>query len=97
MAVNPMMDGARLSLNSAIKGMNQAAQDVAELNVDPDVAARSKDARGDSWAGKESASDIDERAEALVSLKLYQREAQAAAKVGATADAVLGFLLDVHA
>lgn len=97
MAVNPMMDAARLSLNSTIKGMNQAAQDVAELNVDADVVARSKDAHGRSGAGRDSASDIDERAEALVSLKLYQREAQATAKVVATADAVLGFLLDVHA
>ena len=37
MAVNPMMEGVMSTgvqgLNSALKGLNEAAQDVAELNV----------------------------------------------------------------
>ena len=95
MAVNPMMEGARVNgLNSAIKGLNQAAQDVAELNVE--AVANANDATGRLPAAADS-NDIDDRAEALLNLRLYQREAQAAAKVVATADAVLGFLLDVHA
>lgn len=98
MAVNPMMQGVRVSgLNSALKGMNQAAQDVAELNVDNDPVARTKAAVEPSKPAADSANAGDDRAEALVSLKLYQREAQAAAKVVVSADAVLGFLLDVHA
>lgn len=84
MAVNPMMESARVNgLNSALKGLNRAAQEVAEFNVDP-ATSSSRPASAD-------------QAEALLSLKLYQREAQAAAKVVTTADAVLGFLLDVHA
>lgn len=99
MAVNPMMESARVNgLNSAIKGMNQTAQDVAELNVDDEVVAvaSSKDG-GRRPSVIDTANDVDDRDEALVSLKLYQREVQATAKVVETADAVLGFLLDVHA
>lgn len=97
MAVNPMMEGARVGLNSVIKGMNQAAQDVAELNVDREAVASSKDSQAQLPSLSDSPDEVDDGAEALVSLKLYQRQAQATAKVATTADAVLGFLLDVHA
>ena len=92
MAVNPMMEGAMSTgvngLNSALKGLNKAAQDVAELNVAPQGVSEPEAARP---------KDVEDAAEALVSLKLYQREAQASAKVIETADAALGFLLDIHA
>lgn len=92
MAVNPMMEGALSTgvtgLNSALNGLNKTAQDVAELNVARDSASEPRAARP---------RDLDDVAEALVSLKLYQRQAQASAKVVETADAMLGFLLDVHA
>jgi hypothetical protein len=98
MAVNPMMEGARVNgLNSAIKGMNQAAQDVTELNVDREAVASSGDDRARMPELSDAPGDVNDRAEALVSLKLYQRQTQAAANVAITADAVLGFLLDVHA
>ena len=88
MAVNPMMEHARVSgMNSAIKGLNQAAQDVAELNVD----------RVGEGATDAPAPGSSERADALLDLQLYQRQVQASAQVVTTADAVLGFLLDVHA
>jgi flagellar basal body rod protein FlgG len=38
-----------------------------------------------------------EAAEAIVDLKMRQRQVEASAKVVETADAVLGFLLDVRA
>ena len=88
MAVNPMMEQARVNgMNSAIKGLNQAAQDVAELNVD----------RIGDEAAPASAPEVAEQADALLDLQLYERQVQASAKVATTADAVLGFLLDVHA
>jgi flagellar hook protein FlgE len=87
-----MMEGAMSAgvngLNSALKGLNKTAQDVAELNV----------ARGSmSEPAAARPKDVEDAAEALVSLKLYQRQAQASAKVVETADAVIGFLLDIHA
>ena len=92
MAVNPMMEGAMSAgvngLNSALKGLNKTAQDVAELNVARDTTSEPAAARP---------KDVEDAAEALVSLKLYQRQAQASAKVVETADAVIGFLLDIHA
>ena len=75
-------------LNSALKGLNKTAQDVAELNVARDSMSEPAPARP---------KDVEDAAEALVSLKLYQRQAQASAKVVETADAVIGFLLDIHA
>ena len=88
MAVNPMMEQARVNgMNSAIKGLNQAAQDVAELNVD----------RVGDEATHAPATGAAEQADALLDLQLYERQVQASAKVATTADAVLGFLLDVHA
>ena len=88
MAVNPMMEQARVNgMNSAIKGLNQAAQDVAELNVD----------RVGDEATHACAPKVAEQADALLDLQLYERQVHASAKVATTADAVLGFLLDVHA
>ena len=40
---------------------------------------------------------IDEISAAVVDLKLYERQVQAATQVVKTADEVLGFLIDVHA
>ena len=92
MAVNPMMEGVMSTgvqgLNSALKGLNEAVQDVAELNV----------ARNAGWETQaERPETANDAAEALVSLKLYQRQVQASANEVAAADAVLGFLLDIRA
>jgi len=92
MAVNPLMDSARHAgldgIQTGQKKLEDAAREVAELNA---VAGQETDsARGGAAADQDSA-------EALVQIRLYQRQVQASAKVVETADAVVGFLLDVHA
>jgi hypothetical protein len=93
MAVNPMMESAMSagvrSMNAAIKGLNSAAQEIASQNA----TERSSVAGAPPASGDE----LKDRAEALTSLKLYERQVQAAARVVETADEVVGFLLDVRA
>lgn len=91
MAVNPMMDGARGAssaagraaggIDAALNGLAHAAEQVAELNRQPDGAVET---------GRT-------QAQALLDLRIYQRQVEACAVVVDTADAVVGFLLDVHA
>jgi len=94
MAVNPMMESVMSAgvhgMNVALKGVRGAAQEIAELNIS---------AAGDDTQTTVSASDehIDGMTDALTSLKLYERQVQAASKVVETADELVGFLLDVHA
>jgi hypothetical protein len=97
MAVNPMMDGARgavdarsagiYGINAGLNGVSHAAQEIAELNTGSPAAAGSVCGH-DRPAGA---------TDALVELRIYQRQVQASAVVVKTADAVAGFLLDVHA
>ena len=95
MAVNPLMERVELALgapairNSGLSGMRagmdgaaDAAQEIAEMNLRPPAAPPAK---------------VAEAGEALVQLQVYQRQVEAAAVVIKTADAVVGFLLDVHA
>ncbi|MEZ5560683.1 MAG: hypothetical protein R3E86_19320 [Pseudomonadales bacterium] len=92
MPVNPMMEGVRAAgvngMHAAFKGLNQAAQEIADLNVVNREATE---------ADRGSSEDSEDMADAAVRLKLYQRQVQASARVVETADAVVGFLLDVHA
>jgi methyl-accepting chemotaxis protein len=98
MAVNPMMDGARGAtdlrsagvngINAGMNGMAHAAQEVAELNV-REPSGGAADSKG---SGR-----LSDSADALTDLRIYQRQVQASAVVVKTADAVVGFLLDVHA
>lgn len=91
MAVNPMMDGARSAggplsavssgTQAGMNGLAHAAQEIAELNV----------------ARPASAPDAGEAHQPLVDLRIYQRQVEASAVVLRTADAMIGFLLDVHA
>lgn len=94
MAVNPMMDGARGAVDARIAGVNginaglngvaHAAQEIAELNVrEPD--------------GGPAPDHLSDLATSLTDLRVYQRQVEASAVVVQTADAVVGFLLDVHA
>lgn len=93
MAVNPMMESVMSAgvhgMNVAMQGVRGAAQEVAELNT---VASSAFSSPAD--AGSE---DVEGLVEALTSLKLYERQVQASAKVVETADELIGFLLDVHA
>jgi len=93
MAVNPMMESVMSAgvhgMNVALQGVRGAAQEVAELNT----AASS----GSGSAAQASSEDVEGLVDALTSLKLYERQVQASAKVVETADELIGFLLDVHA
>jgi hypothetical protein len=93
MAVNPMLVTGANGMQRGIRELRDVAQDVSELNV------RDNPSGVDSESVERGASNdqIDDAAQALVDLKLYQRQVQASAQVVKTADEVLGFLLDVHA
>ncbi len=108
MAVNPLMESARSTagvrsagvegIRAGLKGMEQAAQQMAELSAGPLPAgplpaapAATEGAAAGRTGGPEDA------VEALLELRVHQRQVQASAKVVESADAVLGFLLDIHA
>jgi hypothetical protein len=91
MAVNPMMESVMSAgvhgMNMALTGARSAAMEVAQLNETTAAGARPEPA----------GSDVEGLTDALTSLKLYERQVQASAKVVETADEMIGFLLDVHA
>lgn len=92
MAINPMLSTGLGGVQSGLNGLNRAADEVAELNVDKDMP--------DSTSSVEQATtskDVDDTLSAITDLKVYERQVQASAKVVETADSVVGFLLDVHA
>jgi len=95
MAVNPMMESALgagiRGVNSGLKGLTQAAQDVAELNLRERPADRAAPTQ------VPSGSDLDSAVQALTSLKTYSLQVEASARVIETADEVIGYLLDVRA
>jgi hypothetical protein len=94
MAVNPMMESVMSAgihgMNAALTGAKSAAMEVAQLNGS---GASSNGGANPAPSG----SEIESLTEALTSLKLYERQVQASAKVVETADELIGFLLDVHA
>ncbi len=84
MAVNPMMSAGINGIQAGIRGLDTAAQTIAEFNLAP------KD--GAQGTRLDDSADV---AEAMVEMKVYQRQVQASAKVVQTADEVIGFLIDV--
>ena len=96
MAVNPMLTAGANGIQQGLKGLENTAQDIAELNIDAAGERRESEQQGGSLP-LSSTDKIDDMAQAMVDLKLYQRQVQASAKVVETADAVIGFLLDVKA
>ena len=74
-----------------MKGLESVAQEIAELNVKSSPSENAGD--GETHPGFA----LDEMSSAIVDLKLYQRQVEAATQVVKTADEVIGFLLDVRA
>ena len=89
MAINPMMNAGANGIQNGMRGLRQAAQDVAELNVAHELETSDKVA--------ERPDRVKDSAEAVTELQLYERQVQASAKVVQTADAVIGMLLDTEA
>ena len=87
MAVNPMLASGVNGIQNNMRGLEQTAQEIAELNLDQPTQDGMQGTRLDNPA------DV---AEVIVDLKIYQRQVQASAKVVQTADEVMGFLLNVH-
>ena len=87
MAVNPMLASGVNGIQNGMRGLEQTAQEIAELNLDQPTQDGTQGTRLDNPA------DV---AEVIVDLKIYQRQVQASAKVVQTADEVMGFLLNVH-
>ncbi len=95
MAVNPMLSSGAHGLRQATQAFEKAAHEIARMNhkgADPS-APTAAPPTGNTASGD----DVMSSAQALVELKLYQRQIQATAEVVETADEVLGFLIDVHA
>ncbi len=90
MAVNPMLASGVSGISQGVKALDRIAQDIAELNVHRGNPS-TQEGQPTPLGG------LDDVAEAMLDLKLYQRDVQAAAKAVQTADEVIGFLLDVHA
>ena len=86
MAVNPMMNAGVNGIQNGMRGLKQAAQDVAELNVSHEVETNDGEVQ--------RADRVEDTTEAVTDMKLYERQVQASAKVVETADAVIGMLLD---
>jgi hypothetical protein len=96
MAVNPVLQSGISGVQSGLKSLDRAAQDIAHLNVDD---ARARSGAGDDGVIRPATSGgrVDDAFDAIVELKLAKRQVQASARVIETADQVLGFLLDIRA
>ena len=70
-------------MQTGLNGFESTAQEVAAFNL------RS----GDEGKPREIRENVD-IAEAMVEMKVYERQVQASAKVVQTADAAIGFLID---
>ena len=91
MAVNPMLNSGAVGIQQGVRAIESVAAEVAEFNQGSEPP---KSTVSNPVAPAPNTEDV---AEAMVDLKLYQRQVQASAKVVETADEVIGFLLDVHA
>ncbi len=88
MAVNPMLGTGVIGMSRGLQGVSQSAEDIAHLSGRRHVdQPESRPAPAD---------EITDTAEALVSMRVYERQVQASAKVVQTADAVIGMLLDTR-
>jgi hypothetical protein len=93
MAVNPILQSGLNGIQTGLKGMNRAAQDIADLNLDD----RSNTPTDNDPIRRPPPDRLADAVDAVVDLNVHARQVQASAKVVATADEILGFLLDVRA
>ncbi len=99
MAINPMLGGAKQALQQGLQNLDRAAAEIATNGQDPAQPAATiagLAAQPKPNAGPQSAQSQDSH-EAMLDLRLYQRQVEASAKVVATADAMLGHLIDTTA
>ena len=94
MAVNPMLNIGANAIAQGMKALDSVAQEIAELNITNNPSVSAGDGEASFTLNDSGPGDM---ASAIVDLKVYQRQVQAAAKIVETADEVLGFLLDVRA
>lgn len=73
-----------------LQGLDNAAQEIAELNISQSPSESS------GGTAPRPAFSIEEMASAVIDLKLYQRQVEASTQVVKTAEEMLGFLLDVR-
>ena len=85
MAINPMLTSGVNGIRSGMQGLEQTAQEIAELNIRDTGEATPKE--------RPKLDDHADVAEAMVDLKVFQRQVQASAAVVKTADEVMGFLI----
>ena len=89
MAVNPMLSSGVNSIQAGLNGLQNVAHEIAGFDTQTNPT--------DADAAPVSGPGLDEMAESIVDLKVYQRQVEASVKVVQTADEVIGFLLDVRA
>lgn len=86
MAVNPMMSNGVVGIQRGLQGVSQSAEDIGQMSGRNHTdQPKSKPAPAD---------EVKDTAEALVSMRVYERQVQASAKVVQTAEAVIGMLID---
>jgi hypothetical protein len=89
MAVNPVLSTGIAGIQYGLRGMDQAAHEVARMSQ------QNRWETGDDRQA--SPEDVGDCAEAVVSMQTYKRQVEASAKVIKTADTVIGMLLDTVA
>lgn len=89
MAVNPVMNSGIAGIQYGLRGLDQAAAEIAGLDREYGLES--------PWNRQASPEDVGDAAEAIVSMQTYQRQVEASAKVIKTADAVIGMLINTMA
>lgn len=97
MAINPILNSSAQGLERSLNNMDEAAARIASRSASDSIPASREAGQGSSADVAKVHSGGAPELEAVASLTLYARQVQAAAKVVETADATMGFLLDVHA
>ena len=85
MAVNPMITSGVNGVQAGVRGLQQAAQELTSLNAADDADELTPPTQ-----------ELSNAYEAIIDLKEHELQVQASAEVIATADAVIGMLIDTH-
>lgn len=91
MSGNPMLITGAMGIARGMHGLDNVAQEIAQLNI----KGSPSESAGDG--AQQQGFSTDEVTTAIVDLKVYQRQVEAATQVVKTADEVVGFLLDIRA
>jgi len=93
-----MFEGIQ-GIQKGLKGLNQAARDMAELNLDDKAAqpgAMHETAQANAGRANGSPDTLRDTVTAVTDLMTHKRQIQASAKAVEASDQALGFLIDIR-